>query len=96
MLKAQMARDGHLREVHSRIIANAEEIAFYQGHAVEEGVLTKAYNSLAQQVCARTPSLFTLFSLKHLLTCARLPSFFFNSHTPGQHYIPQPFRLRDA
>lgn len=49
MIAEQAARDGHLRMVHSRVITNAEEIAFYGGHAVEESMLRKAFNAMAEQ-----------------------------------------------
>jgi ABC-type uncharacterized transport system fused permease/ATPase subunit len=39
-LAAQQAQyEGDARFVHSRLIANAEEIAFYGGHQVEKNIL---------------------------------------------------------
>lgn len=42
-------RKGHLRYIHSRIITNAEEIAFYSGQRVELENLKDAYSSLVRQ-----------------------------------------------
>ncbi|XP_053671987.1 ATP-binding cassette sub-family D member 1 [Anopheles nili] len=43
-------RTGYLRHVHSKIITNAEEIAFYGGHKVEHSQLQEAYSRLVSQM----------------------------------------------
>lgn len=44
-----LPRKGYLRYIHSRIITNSEEIAFYGGNDIEHTALQKAYTRLTQQ-----------------------------------------------
>eukprot|EP00029_Vermamoeba_vermiformis_P004942 TRINITY_DN157_c0_g2_i1.p1 TRINITY_DN157_c0_g2~~TRINITY_DN157_c0_g2_i1.p1 ORF type:complete len:719 (+),score=178.29 TRINITY_DN157_c0_g2_i1:29-2185(+) len=83
----QAQLEGDLRFVHSRLITNAEEISFYRGQDIEQGVLQRAYLALVKHMNVifwkRVPyNMFEGFFMKYVwsatgLLIIAIPSFFF-------------------
>ena len=75
MVAKKAELEGDYRFLHSRLIANGEEIAFYKGHAVEKTSIEKSYHNLEDQLkvlyMARVaPSTLEGFMMKYVWSTA--------------------------
>jgi ATP-binding cassette subfamily D (ALD) protein 2 len=92
MVEKQASLEGRLRSIHSRLIQNSEEIAFYRGHEIEKTILDSSYNSLAKHLndMYRSKIMYTMaeqYLMKYVWNAAGLvlmsvPTFYYEQ---GQH-----------
>lgn len=68
--------EGQLRHVHSRLIANCEEIAFYQGNKRERLTLMTALNKLRTHLNNMTIFKFNLDFVDNLLARCKMLTYF--------------------
>eukprot|EP01013_Petalomonas_cantuscygni_P010266 TRINITY_DN2331_c0_g1_i1.p1 TRINITY_DN2331_c0_g1~~TRINITY_DN2331_c0_g1_i1.p1 ORF type:complete len:787 (+),score=183.31 TRINITY_DN2331_c0_g1_i1:76-2436(+) len=67
LVSEQTQLEGELRFVHSRLLTNAEEVAFYGGEKIEEGVLKSAYRKLVRHMNSMYTSTIPYTSLEGYL-----------------------------